>query len=120
MLPFASNLRRRAEELGISNAEVARRVGLSERRYANYVSGKREPDLATLVKIAEVLGMSPNSLLVVPATVGSLSTKDLLQDRLRIAANRMDERSLEIVVVQAEAVASMANFAINEDHDRAL
>ncbi|MFG1419997.1 helix-turn-helix transcriptional regulator [Xanthobacter sp. V0B-10] len=110
MLPFGSNLRRRAEELGISNAEVARRVGLSERRYANYVSGKREPDLATLVRIAEVLGTSPNSLLVVPATDESLSAKELLQDRLRIAASRMDERSLEITVVQAEAVASVENW----------
>jgi transcriptional regulator with XRE-family HTH domain len=110
MLPFATNLRRRAEELGISNAEVARRVGLSERRYANYVSGKREPDLATLVRIAEVLGTSPNSLLGDPVNGESSSVKDLLQDRLRIAASRMDERSLEITVVQAEAVASVENW----------
>ncbi|MER9680363.1 helix-turn-helix transcriptional regulator [Mesorhizobium sp. M0184] len=61
---FATNLRRRAEELGLSNAEVARRAGLSERRYGNYVSGRREPDLATLVKIAAVLASSPNDLLV--------------------------------------------------------
>lgn len=61
---FAENLRKRAEELGISNAEVARRAGLSERRYGNYVSGRREPDLATLVKIATVLATSPNDLLV--------------------------------------------------------
>jgi len=110
MLPFASNLRRRAEELGISNAEVARRVGLSERRYANYVSGKREPDLATLVRIAEVLGTSPNSLLADEAREAYQSTKTLLQDRLRVAASLMDERSLEITVVQAEAVASVQNW----------
>lgn len=110
MLPFSSNLRRRAEELGISNAEVARRVGLSERRYANYVSGKREPDLATLVKIAEILGTSPNSLLITPTNDEGLSLKDLLQDRLMIAANHMDEQLLELTVVQAEAVASVKNW----------
>ncbi|MFG1364122.1 helix-turn-helix domain-containing protein [Xanthobacter versatilis] len=110
MLPFASNLRRRAEELGISNAEVARRVGLSERRYANYVSGKREPDLATLVRIAEVLGTSPNSLLIASGSETASTAKDLLRDRLMIASSRMDERLLEITVVQAEAVASVDNW----------
>ncbi|MBB2974012.1 transcriptional regulator with XRE-family HTH domain [Mesorhizobium sp. RMAD-H1] len=115
MLPFASNLRRRAEELGIPNAEVARRVGLSERRYANYVSGKREPDLATLVRIAEVLGTSPNSLLTDQARKEAQSIKALLQDRLRIAASLMDERSLEITVIQAEAIASVENWKSHPD-----
>lgn len=63
MGPFATNLRTRAEELGLSNAEVARRAGLSERRYGNYVSGRREPDLATLVRIAQVLDSTPDQLL---------------------------------------------------------
>ena len=60
---FAENLRKRAVELGISHAEVARRAGLSERRYGNYVSGRREPDLVTLVRIARVLETTPNVLL---------------------------------------------------------
>ena len=49
---FATKLRERAAQLGISNAEVARRAGLSERRYGHYVSGVREPDLRTLLTIA--------------------------------------------------------------------
>lgn len=60
---FCRNLKNRTEELGISNAEAARRSGLSERRYAHFVSGDREPDLATLVRIADALGVTPiNSL----------------------------------------------------------
>lgn len=108
MIMFASRLRQRAEELGISNAEAARRVGLSERRYAHYVSGKREPDLATLVRIAEVLGTTPNWLLVIEYSEAPPSAASLLKDRLRLAANAMSEQALEITVVQAEAVASMA------------
>ncbi|WP_312890263.1 helix-turn-helix domain-containing protein [Rhizobium laguerreae] len=42
---LSKRLRERAEQLGISNAEAARRVGLDERRYAHYVAGRREPDL---------------------------------------------------------------------------
>ncbi|MEQ8966848.1 MAG: helix-turn-helix transcriptional regulator [Azospirillaceae bacterium] len=60
---FGENLRRRARELGLSDSEVARRVGLSANRYSNYVRNEREPDLATLRKLADVLGISLDSLL---------------------------------------------------------
>lgn len=104
MLSFASRLRQRAEELGISNAEVARRVGLSERRYAHYVSGKREPDLATLVRIAEVLGTTPNWLLSVGEASETPSSRSLLMDRLQFAAGRLTDDELKITVIQAEVV----------------
>ncbi|WP_126424260.1 helix-turn-helix domain-containing protein [Asticcacaulis excentricus] len=60
---FAKNIRARAEQLGMSNAEVAERLGLDPRRYGHYVTGRSEPDLATVVKIANVLKSSPNLLL---------------------------------------------------------
>jgi transcriptional regulator with XRE-family HTH domain len=101
---FAARLRKRAEELRISNAEVARRVGLSERRYAHYVRGTREPDLATLVRIARVLETAPNDLLGFGPDPKP-SKRTILRDRLLAATNAMDERALEITVIQAEAVA---------------
>jgi transcriptional regulator with XRE-family HTH domain len=107
MTPFAENLRRRAEELGISNAEAARRAGLSERRYAHYVSGQREPDLSTLVRIARVLGTSPNELLGFDGPLAGKSEEALLLERLSVAAARMPEEKLRVFVVQAEAIASI-------------
>lgn len=104
MEQFATRLRKRAGELGISNAEAARRVGLSERRFAHYVTGAREPDLATLVRIARILETTPNELLGVGAE-HKRSKRSLLRERLQVAARAMDERSLEIVVIQAEALA---------------
>jgi transcriptional regulator with XRE-family HTH domain len=50
---LAGALRTRAQELGLSHAAIARRIGVSERRYANYVTGRNEPDLATLVWMIE-------------------------------------------------------------------
>lgn len=41
--------RLKACALDLSDAEVARRVGISQSRYASYTSGIREPSLATLV-----------------------------------------------------------------------
>ena len=103
---FAKNLRQRAEQLGLSNAEVARRVGLSERRYAHYVAGRNEPDLAMLVKIANILQLTPNDLLVDQGARED-DERSLLLDRLNAAAILMQEGDLEAAVVQAEAVVAL-------------
>lgn len=56
-------MRLRASEIGLSDAEVARRAGLDEGRYGNYVRDTREPDLATLVRICRALATTPDALL---------------------------------------------------------
>ena len=67
---FEERLQSRAAELGLSQAEVARASGLNERRYNHYARGRRQPDLATLVRIAVTLKTTPNWLLgVEPVTV---------------------------------------------------
>lgn len=103
---FADNLRRRATELGLSNAEVARRIGLAERRYANYVIGRREPDLATLVRIADILGVTADDLLRPSGTANKTTAVDDLRTRLQLAAKVLDPRDLQSVVVQVEALAA--------------
>lgn len=107
MEKFAKRLQDRAKQLGISNAEAARRAGLDERRYAHYASGRREPDLATLVKIADTLGTTPNWLLGVTLP----SSKDpqfvALIDRFSNAANGMSINEIEMCIIQAEAVAAV-------------
>lgn len=101
---FAKKLQERAKHLGISNAEAARRSGLDERRYGHYSSGRREPDLATLVRIAEALGTTPNWLLGV--TAPDLADPELagLIARFSNASNGMTKQELEMCVIQAEAV----------------
>ncbi|WP_376743290.1 helix-turn-helix domain-containing protein [Ensifer canadensis] len=104
METLAKRLQERAQQLGISNAEAARRVGLDERRYAHYASGRREPDLATLVRIAEVLGTTPNWLLGV-AQAGSKDPQlSAYIERFANAANGMTKHEIEMCVIQAEAV----------------
>ena len=103
---FATNLRLRALQLGMHHAEVARRVGLNERRYAHYVAGRSEPDLAMLVRIAEVLQSTPNELLGLAAEP-ERSARDILVDRLNAAAAVMADDDLRAAVAQAEAVIAM-------------
>jgi transcriptional regulator with XRE-family HTH domain len=105
METFAKNLKKRAEELNLSNAEVARRVGVSERRYAHYVSGRNEPDLALLLKIASLLRTTPNDLLGFDLRQPEPSKRAILFDRLIVAAKVMKDVDLETTAIQAEAIA---------------
>lgn len=105
---FAAKLRERAAELRLSNAEVARRAGLTERRYAHYVSGDREPDLTTLVRIAGVLQTTPNSLLGYldgPAVPGQ---RQIFIDRLLASVHVMGNYELRLITAQAEVVARLS------------
>lgn len=103
---FATNLRKRAEELGISNAEVARRAGLSERRYGNYVSGRREPDLTTLVRIAAVLATTPNDLLTERPGRAAQSPENFARTRIAAASTALGNDDLERVAIMIEALAT--------------
>ena len=99
---FANRLRARARQLGISNAEAARRAGLEERRYGHYIVGRCEPDLATFKKIAAVLATTPNWLLDAPEPFDTDSEKSVLFERLRNAAGQMTKEQLALCVIQAE------------------
>ena len=105
MEPFSSNLKRRAEQLGISNAEVARRTGLSDRRYGNYVSGVREPDLATIVRIATILETSVDELLGLRGSERARSTEEVFQERISAALKALRQEDLARLVVMIEALA---------------
>lgn len=103
---LSQRLRERAKQLGISNAEAARRIGLDERRYAHYASGRREPDLATLVRIANDLGTTPNWLLgVLPKDERDKVKSDLIE-RFENAATGMTTDELELCIIQAEALSA--------------
>lgn len=88
----------------MSNAEVARRAGLSERRYGNYVSGRREPDLATLVRIASVLATTPNDLLI--DRIVSPTPEEFFRQRAVAAFAALRKDDVEIVTIMVEALAA--------------
>ena len=63
MQTWGERLRLRARELGLTDAEVARRLGLAQGRYSAYVNMAREPDLALFLRICQVLGTTPDVIL---------------------------------------------------------
>jgi transcriptional regulator with XRE-family HTH domain len=102
---LGEKLRARARELGVSDTEVARRLGLSQSRYANYVANKREPDFATLVRICRVLGTTPDLLLGFGAIPEASSEDERLRQEIQAALLSMRGKALQIA---AEVVAALA------------
>lgn len=113
-----SGLRSRALELRLSDAEVARRAGLTPTRYGHYVSDYREPDLATLVRICRVLGMRPNELLAYDRS--SEVRDELAEKRNKVAAfaDAMDVRTLDLAIPVMQALAATSGLRSPASADR--
>jgi transcriptional regulator with XRE-family HTH domain len=93
---FAKRLRERAKQLGISNSEAARRIGLDERRYVHDVSGRREPNLMILKRISEGLDTTPNWLLGITSKIEKAPETAALIERLVNAARGMTREQLKL------------------------
>ena len=89
-------LQARAKELGFTDAEVARRVGLSQNRYSNYMTGAREPDLRTFARICAALGISPNDVLGTEGSAKPSRTARLSRQRIDALLETMNEKELAL------------------------
>lgn len=94
---FAKNLRDRVKELGLTNAEVARKADLSEQRFGNYITGLREPDLSTLVRIAVALETTPDRLLGVPQLPELSEKGQVVLGTIADAARHLNDRDLDVL-----------------------
>jgi transcriptional regulator with XRE-family HTH domain len=106
MQVLGDQLRRRAKELDLTDAEVARRAGLSPRRYGNYVTADREPDLQTLVRICRVLGTTPDRLLGFDdaKSAKKKSERDRLIEKLIATAGLLTDAQLKLAVRLLEVI----------------
>lgn len=60
---FNENLKYAREQKGLSQKEVSEKIGVAKSTYSLYESGNREPNVQTIKKIADVLGVSADELL---------------------------------------------------------
>ena len=107
MRGIGDRLRARARELELSDSEVARRLGLSQARYANYVAETREPDFETLLRICRVLAVTPDEVLGV--AVRDRPEEDRrLHERIAAAAESMDPATLGLAADLMDTLARHA------------
>lgn len=68
---FSKNLKRYRQEVGCTQAVMAQLLGITTRGYQYYESGKREPCLSDLVKIADYFSVSLDDLVGREVPAGS-------------------------------------------------
>jgi len=105
MVQLASRLKARARALGLSDSEVARRLGFDPQRYSNYAVGRSEPDLGTLIRIAKVLETTPDALLGVAYSEDGAGEAARLRVQLRETAAGLGESELRVLNLVADALA---------------
>lgn len=105
---FGNRLRMCAQEIGLSDTEVARRLGISQQRFANYVAGRHRPDYDTLIRICRVLGTRPDRLLGFEEMDGEPDTDEAqLYRRICAAARSMSKVTMEHAAVMMDALAEL-------------
>jgi len=60
---FHQRIKMLREKRGLSQAEVAKRLGIARTTYSGYEIGTREPDQNTLIKLAKFFDVSVDYLL---------------------------------------------------------
>ena len=71
---FNENLRYAREQKGLSQKDVAEKIGVAKSTYSLYESGNREPNVQTIKKISDVLDVSADDLLGInsePTTIAA-------------------------------------------------
>ena len=106
---WGERLRARARDLGLSDSEVARRVGLTQRRYSSYVNMSREPNFADLLRICDGLAITPDHVL----GVGELQPSDDAARRIVTALQGMASEHRLLAVAAIEGMAAVGATSAN-------
>ena len=84
-MAFNERLRFLREQRGLSQAEVARRLNIHRITYGQYEQGKRHPDFATLIRIANFYEVSLDYLLGREETDATVDIKEALENKAKRA-----------------------------------
>ncbi len=92
---FGANLRSARSSLGLSQKEVANIVGVANSTYSLYEAGKREPNLQTIKKLANVLEVSSDWLLGLPEDKGILMGLEKISEQKKKLNMTTEELSVK-------------------------
>ena len=91
MLPFGDILKKLRDEKGWSQAQLAKRLGLSTSIIAHYESGARYPSLEALTELSRVMGVTTDFLLGLTDKRGCwLDISGLLPNEIKILEELVD------------------------------
>lgn len=92
---FKENLKAYRERAGLSRQDVAEKIHITANGYGLYETGRTEPKLDTLVKLAEVLGITTDMLLGKSADIDDF---EKLKARIELYGFKVREESGKVLV----------------------
>ncbi len=67
-IQLVENLRRLRENRNYTQLQVSKKLNISRQAYSNYETGKRIPDIHTLVSLANIYGVTLEQLIAIPGS----------------------------------------------------
>lgn len=71
---LVENLRRLRDEHNYTQFQISKKLNISRQAYSNYETGKRVPDIETLLRLTDIYGISLEDLIARPFTRMSHTT----------------------------------------------
>ena len=71
-----ARLKEARNEKGLSQKDLAKKINLTQQTYSDYETGRTNPDIDTLTKIADILEISVDFLLGRSDDLGTISVKN--------------------------------------------
>ena len=108
------NLKKYREAKGVSQATVARELGMSRQTYNNYELGKREADYETLLKLAEYFKTTVQNLISDTNNEIAVPVNDVETDESLIILNR---NAKKLTPENRKKLLDMAKIMFKEEFD---
>ena len=103
-MSFASRLRQAREQAGITQLDLAKKLGVTKSAIGNYENGVSSPKWDVLLKIFDVLHVEPNFLYQDSFALDSHETRTLTpqQSALLAAFDELNEEGQDKVITYAQ------------------
>lgn len=104
-MTIAEKIKKMRTEKGMSQADLAKKIGVNTRMISLYESGKSNPSMETARKIADLFGVTTDYLFHEgPVNYGSMEIKDKSLIPVFEEIDQMNEKEKEAIKVFVEAV----------------
>lgn len=103
MMTIGNRLLAARKRLGMTQAEVAERAGLSDRTYADIERGGVNMRIETFLRICQTLSVSPDDILLEEHPSAVLQQEELLQ-RLDRCSPAQQETALRLLAVYLDSL----------------
>ncbi len=100
---IANNIKTLRKKAGLTQEQFAEQVGIKRSLVGAYEEARAEPRLQTLTKIAQVLGVSTDSLINEDLSKGPLKSSQRSLKILSITVDEQNEENIELVPQKAAA-----------------